>query len=286
MNYSALQTMQLMSNNNMPVTVYLFAALMPEAKPVIAYLNLKQDPKSKVFSVYRGDNICLTVTGLGKSAMAAGIAYTLASFLPDNSPVLLNFGIAGHAHLSIGSVFVAEKIQDADSGKRFYPQLVADLPCRGLPISSVSKVSEHYPEDCLSDMEASAFFEIAVRFTSAELIQCLKVISDNQENPSDSVNPKLAQTLIKQNVETLQQLINALLSLRQQLDDQEPQAFQQLVQTTHFSVSEQNRLKKLLIRWEALTDSQPLELQRSEFTSGKAFLKALEERIEQCNMQL
>jgi hypothetical protein len=36
-------------------------------------------------------------------------------------------------------------------------------------------------------MEAAAFYETAIRFSSSELIQCIKIISDNKSNPTEQI---------------------------------------------------------------------------------------------------
>ena len=76
--------------------IFIYTALPCEAKPLVEHYNLKKDVTVQPFAVYLNHEICLTVTGLGKSAMAAGVAYTQALFAAVEYPVMLNMGIAGH----------------------------------------------------------------------------------------------------------------------------------------------------------------------------------------------
>lgn len=269
-----------------PVDIYLFTALAPEAKPIVTSMDLKKVPDTRAFTIYRQESLCLTVTGLGKAAMAAGIAYTMAQTKPTAYPVMINIGIAGHHDHTIGTALLAEKIHDTDSGKNFYPQLVADLPCTTITIHTVSQVKEGYQPGWIYDMEASAFFEIAAKFTSAEFIQCLKVISDNHQNPSHTVNAKLAQQLIEQNIDALEKLIDVLQHLRQHIDYPIHPNFDSLTQQIRFSTSEKTRLKKLLNQWDVLTEAKPLDLNPLAFHSGKALINHLQKLISNCKIGL
>ena len=77
---------------------FIFTALPCEAKPLIDRYKLKKDTNIQAFNIFRNDEIILTVTGIGKTAMAAGVAYTQALFPAKLNPVMLNIGIAGQQH--------------------------------------------------------------------------------------------------------------------------------------------------------------------------------------------
>lgn len=68
--------------------IFIYAALPCEAKPLVQHFKLKKAFTVQPFAVYGNDEICLTVTGAGKSAMAAGVAYTQALFAAVENPVL------------------------------------------------------------------------------------------------------------------------------------------------------------------------------------------------------
>jgi hypothetical protein len=268
------------------VKTFIFTALLCEAKPLIAALGLKKDLAIKPFAVYRNEQYCLTITGVGKVAMAAGVAHTLGYINYTANPVLLNVGVAGHQSLALGQPLIAEKIIDADSGKNFYPQLVYDSPCKTGVLSSVAKPQTDYPEAHIYDMEGSAFYETAIKFSSAELVQCLKIISDNQASSVEMINAKQVSKLIEPNVGFFEQLLNNMLQLSLIQDDPEPQHLQLMLSQRHFTVNEQVRLKKLLIRWEALSESQLLKIEASGFDSSRAFLNYLEEHVSSCDFTL
>jgi len=72
---------------------------------LVDFFCLKKDMAVTAFALYTNRDICLTVTGCGKAAMAAGIAYSQALFAPVGRPVMLNIGVAGHSVHALGEVF-------------------------------------------------------------------------------------------------------------------------------------------------------------------------------------
>ena len=258
---------------------FLFTALDCEAKPLIAHFGLIKLTEIQPFTIYRNNSLCLTVTGVGKPAMAAGVAFTLAKFTAGPSPILLNIGVAGHKSFALCEIFVADKISDADSGRNFYPQLVFDVPCQTNAITTVSKPQFEYRQDSLYDMEASAFFETAAKFTSGELIQCLKVISDNECSPASKLQDGQVAEWIKASIATLEELLGNMRGLAQTLDTVDNDYYQTYLQQWHFTVSGQLKLKKLINRWLVLTDGQQPNLSDSRLKSGKQVLSRLEQQI-------
>ncbi len=266
--------------------LFFFTALPCEAKPLIAHFGLKKEMAVQEFSLYRNAEYCLTVTGLGKTAMAAGTAYTLALMTKVQNPVMINIGVAGHENYSLGEIFIAEKITDGDSGRSFYPQLIYDIPCRTESICTVSRPHDQYEQNLLYDMEASAFYETAVRFTTGELIQSLKVISDNASSPPGTIQAKQVSALIVESLGILEKLMSEMTALQRQIETTEPKFYQQAVKTWHFTVSEQLKLKNALLRWDVLMDGKPPEIDESAMQKGKDVLRWLEKRMAEIDFKL
>lgn len=273
---SSLQTAQ----------VFIFSALACEAKAIITHYQLKKQVQFHEFAIYRHAHYCLAVTGVGKSAMAAAVAYTLASIEHTANPVLLNIGIAGHPHHARGESFIAAKVCDVDSGKNFYPQLVYSAPCAALTLCTVAKPLTVYAEQHLYDMEGSAFFETAVRFSSAELIQCFKVVSDNSKHGIKGINAKQVQLWIQSCLSQVQELVTAMTALATLIPVQQAQAYDDIIQMWRFSVSEQIYLKKLLLRWLVITDGEQPDLSNRSFKQGKQVIGWIEQAIEQLEYSL
>lgn len=266
--------------------IFIYAALSCEAKPLIKYFGLKKATMLQPFATYLNHDICLTVTGLGKSAMAAGVAYSQALFASVNHPVLVNIGIAGHKDHAVGELFLIGKIADFDSLKNYYPPLVFTPPCPTASIQTLSRPQLNYDPQHLCDMEASAFYETAVRFSTGELIHCLKVISDNEASPVENIQPKQVSTLIAAHVATIEILLEELSLLAKVITAQEPELFEQLIQRYHFTVSEQGQLKNQLSRWAILSHTRTPELDETQFHKGKDVLFWLDQQISKIEFSL
>lgn len=269
-----------------PANFFLFAALPCEAKPIIAHFALRKEPLFHQFAIYRNADYCLTVTGPGKAAMAAAVAYTLALIGSERYPIVLNIGIAGHRDHALGKIFIAEKITDADSEKNFYPPLAYETPCATAPCYTVAKPYLHYRPDYLFDMEASAFYETAVRFTSSELVQCMKVVSDNAQAPATNIRPEQVSRWLSGSIETLEKLIRAIDSLAQLLDSGDCQCYEAFTRTWRFSVSERIKLRNLLLRYSALTNGKQPEFDPSYLKRGKDVLVKLEQELAAIDFRL
>jgi nucleoside phosphorylase len=266
--------------------IFIYTALPCEAKSLAEYFQLKKDITIKPFAVYANQDICLTVTGLGKSAMAAGVAYTQALFTSVEHPVMVNIGIAGHRDHPLGSLFLINKIIDVDSQRSYYPSLIFTPPCPTGSIQTVSKPLPVYDESSLCDMEASAFYETAVRFTSSEMILCLKIISDNQLSPVGNIQPKQVAGLIKAHLALIESLLTQVVATAASITVSEPKLFEPLIQRYHFTVNERMQLKNQLSRWDSMTDHQSLEFDSAPFNSGKDVLRWLDLKMNNTDFYL
>lgn len=266
--------------------IFIYTALSCEAKPLVEYFSLKKDVTVQPFAVYLNPDICLTVTGLGKSAMAAGVAYTQALFASIEHPVLLNIGIAGHKDHPVGDLFLIDKIVDVDSQKNYYPSLSFTPVCPTGSIRTLSKPQPNYDQSHLCDMEASAFYETAVRFTSSELILCLKVISDNQLSPAENIQPKQVTGLIATHLAPVELLLTQTVARAERITTPEPRLFEQLIQRYHFSVNEKRQLKNLLSRWEVVIGQEFVDFNEPQIDNGKDMLRWLDIKINEAGLYL
>ena len=263
----------------MVANIFLAVALPCEAKSLVAHFGLKKDTTVRAFAMYRNEAMCLTVTGPGKSAMAAGLAFTQAVSASPKNALFINVGIAGHQTHGIGSAWTINKISDADTGRNYYPMPVYGLPCAATSLLTASKPQFDYSHEHLCDMEASAFFETAARFSTGELIQCLKIVSDNQSEPGHKLDPKCVEKLIRDNICLLDLLLDKLEERAKLVSRSEVPGFDCLVRQYRFTVSEQNRLKNLLSRFSVLTDKGIEAVDFGKVKSGKELLAALESRL-------
>jgi nucleoside phosphorylase len=191
-------------------------AMRCEAKPVIDFYRLKKSRDDNAFDLYRGDDMACIISGIGKLASAAATAWIAARHDDAASIAWINLGIAGAATAEPGAIFALDQVIDADSGQRYYPAPGADSSLSGRACLTLSRPGEDYREDYLFDMEASGFMHSALRFSSAELTQCIKIVSDNPRHKTGKDRPRVS-ALIHQHIELIDQQATGLLALNQEI---------------------------------------------------------------------
>lgn len=260
---------------------FIFVALPCEAKPLIQAWRLKKSPIKQAFAIYRGQETVVVIAGIGKIAMAAAVAYTMAQFADVAQPIMLNIGIAGHPLHAVGSCFLADKITDAETQRRFYPQLAFDVPCRSLPLKTLSKPDAGYADFSLCDMEASAFYEIAVKFGSSELIHCLKVVSDNEGSPLENIDEESVRAWIAASLTTIENLLSELSTLKRKLPAPSTEPYEQLLGKFHFTATNASKLHALVTRWQALNSNVAFDLAEAKAGNARDLLAWLERQLEE-----
>jgi len=241
---------------------------------LVQWFGLKKALDVHPFAVFFGQDLCLAVTGCGKAAMAAGIAYTQALFCAGFNPVMLNVGIAGHCHQPLGTLFLVDKATDIDSGKSHFPPLAFTPKCPTENLQTSSKPQLAYQTPCLYDMEATAFFATACRFTSSELAHSLKVVSDNQDQTAVAVNAKQASALVAANAGMVEATLGQLSGLQAALPVAEDPQWQELSQRYRLTASQQRQVKQLLARVRLLTGGADVAI-APDISQGKALLQWL-----------
>ncbi len=261
--------------------IHFMVALPCEAKPLIAHYYLSRLTHEKTFPIYQNDSISLTVTGAGKTAMAAGVAYTYALSGRSNAAVWLNIGVAGHPDFPVGQACLAHKITDTDRRRSWYPPILAKPPCCTESLITWSRPETRYETAGLYDMEASGFYETACRFSSSERVQCFKVVSDNRAMPADLLQANRVTELLENRIE----LIDRLLAQQKQLAIAVPNALhseciKQFVEHWHFSAQQTLQLDSLLHRFMLLDPNQsPDPEQLDHLQNGRQVLAYLREKV-------
>lgn len=191
-------------------SINLVVALPAEAKPVTTHFGLARVQPDRGFALYRRGPVSLVVTGPGKVNAAAGTASLGSSSDRGNEAIWVNFGVAGHAERPIGEVLLASHIRDTGTGEVWRPNLPALQPCPADNLQTLDRPDLDYTHEGLVDMEASGFFPTACRYSRVELVQVLKVISDNRESTAHGLRAKQVRRLVRDAVGTLEVLLASL----------------------------------------------------------------------------
>ena len=172
-------------------------ALSCEAKPIIDELRLTKQFSPSPFPVFRNDFHRLVVSGIGKVAAAAATGFLLGSSSTKREvQAYLNVGIAGHGTVQTNTAFIASCISDDQDKAIFYPPQIIDSDFEHSRLCTCSNPNQKYEKGLGFDMEAHAFYSIASRSATRELIQVLKVVSDNEGRSLESIQPTMVKEYI------------------------------------------------------------------------------------------
>lgn len=235
--------------------INLLVAMPSEAKPLLDQLRLPLLRQRGQMRHYGNQQYNLVISGMGKTAMACGCGW-LAGLAGSTSQVWLNTGIAGHQSRAVGTLLVADRITDQCSQRSWYPpQLLGNLESDHL--ITVDAPETGYPQQSLYDMEAAAFVEAARQFATAELVQSLKVVSDNAQHSIEKLNKTVIADLMHDAVESVLRFASDLDHQNDALssEDDDPQLNRMLASFEsrwHLSATRRLQARRLLQRYSVL----------------------------------
>jgi len=270
--------------------ITIVTAFAGEARPLIAALGLSRRTTRETCTLYSGGRRRLLITGPGKARVAHAIAALQATepAIRDGG-AWLNIGIAGHPSLEIGTGALAHRITDRETGKSRFPPQVHGLALATENLVTVDRPEPDYPEPALYDMEASGFHAAACRGTTAELVQCYKVVSDNREHALAQVTPRHGETLIADRLDEIDALVTTLETLadRRRGRSIPEQQLGRFTRHWHFTVTQRHQLGRLLARWNALLPEQPVWCAELERLAGsRQVLGWIEQRLDDVPVRL
>jgi adenosylhomocysteine nucleosidase len=256
-------------------------ALKAEAISIIRHFKLKNFIDNK-FEIFSNEDIFLIITKVGSinSAIATAYIATLLNIKFKNEKlVFLNIGIAGHKDLSIGSCILAHEVRDEITKIKYFPSLIFDFDITKT-ILCVSKPSKDYLDDFVFDMESFGFFVAASKFCEIDLIQSLKIISDNLSSNILDISKEKIEDLIFKNLNVIEKIIfdmfKVLKSIKNEISINDELLIIQ--NKFHLTFSEQNMLSDYLFKIKALKKDFILsENILSKFITKKDFLDFLKD---------
>ena len=269
--------------HSMPVNIIVAHGL--EAKALVRMLELERHHVSSEFVEYSNSNkLHLLVSGIGKEAITVAVTYLGEQQASDSGEIRawLNIGIAGHRDASLGNAWLGNKITDQSSGASAYPPQLIE----GIEVGSVVTVDEpenSYPLDAAYEMEASAFYAEATKYSTAELVQVFKVISDNLVNPISEIDIRSVPGLIAAQAPQLQILIEGMSAIATQHNSSQrlPSYFSEVCSKIHLTVNQKLQLRRLCQRYKALGMEEELS-SAADLRVGDArtLIQQLAERID------
>ena len=259
-------------------------ALQAEAKPLIDALKMKKVSGSLPFPTFQNDKHLLVISGIGKIASAGATGFLLSQSLESGAaPSFLNLGIAGHRSLEIESLFIADQIIAEKDRQTFYPPQLIDPQITRSTLLTCNQPSQNYESDIGYDMEAHSFYFTASKCITRELVQVVKIVSDNLQHPIHTVNPGSVTKGIEKNLATILSIVEQLEELAYEITPNSDVAAskKQALLTQKFSQTQTHLLVRLLNQAQSLKihDAEILQSLERE-SNAKNALKSLADLIE------
>jgi len=190
--------------------INIVVAMKREALPLISYWNLKKNRKKFYSNKKKGIN--LIISGIGKKKSEKATKY-LGEKTCKNS-FFLNVGIAGHKNYKLGEITLVSKVTDNKTKYNWYPSLLWKTKIKKTPLITVGFPKIRYTTNFLYDMEASGFFKGAREFVGPEMVQCIKIISDNKKNSILNISSSKIENWINNKITIINKLIKEFLKIK------------------------------------------------------------------------
>lgn len=261
--------------------VHFCIALPCEAQCVIRHFGMKRYGGHGSAQFFEGERTRLAVTGIGQ--LASAIATTaLGARFPDKNAIWVNLGICGHKNAPIGSRFIANRLESPLSRDRLYPQLPLKSDFAGISLRTLDQPTIDYPEHVAVDMEGFGFYKAALAFTSTEFVHCIKIVSDNADNPAkEAFDKTFVSELVESNLPQIASLCDSLVEFRPNAECSRWRSAMESEIRERFALTEteQQQLRNRLGKLDVLLDSSAKE-QTSAWTGEARNKKSLLAQLE------
>ena len=221
-------------------------AFKGEAQPLIDFYQLAK-VEDAPYPIFRNDQHSLVISGLGRDR---AVSATNALHQVTNKPNLgwMNLGIAGHGSLGFGEAFIAGKIIEDSKEESFYPPQIFEHSFAVSCLQTCSKPCLNYQPNLGYDMEAHAFYRTACQFSIRELVQVIKLVSDNPDHDLNQVNPKEVPAMMETRLKEIDALVKQIdtTGLTMQSDEEVNKICEKIQSVHSFSVTHGHQLHDLL----------------------------------------
>lgn len=239
--------------------VHLVVAVDAEAKPLISWFGLKRVQPDRGFPVFRHAHIALVISGPGKVNAAAATAHLHAACGYPRDGLWISMGVAGHPDLPISSCRVAHAVEDAANERRWFPPLSVTPPWPSANLTTLDKPDFEYRHQSLVDMEAAGFYATACRYSTSELVQVVKIVSDNRTHSAQALKPGHLTKLVGQQLDSLDLFLHRLGRLANEISEGTEATDEDLahyLQRWSFTASQRRQLAEQVRRLKVLEIEQ------------------------------
>jgi len=188
----------------------IITALGVESENFISFYRLLRVKEFK-FPVYKNDDIVLIETGIGKLNIESRLKSISSLINNFDRCQFINIGIAGGnpEKVNIGDCFIINKINNADDGQTYYPDILVDHKMKEAALVTVkepvTKGSEEYFE--LVDMEASEIFRVCKELVPIQRMAFIKIVSDYMVLDQNFIKKNFIMELFYSNLNKISQFL-------------------------------------------------------------------------------
>jgi len=264
--------------------INIVCALHCEAKALINHYRMSAVPGS-LFPLFVNDELRLVVSGIGKVATSAAMTYVFSKMGESYNEPWINSGIAGHEDAEIGAWYNVNKITEQSTGFNWYPARTKLDGFENSGLLTVDQPVSSYQSNVLYDMEASAFMATALKLSSVELVQVMKVVSDNRENHHENIDKNRIVRLMDENIDPIISVIEYLKNKHLEYNAiyGVDGLYLSCLEKWRFSQYERKQLERLIQRWRLLGQQDTLaSLDNSK--NGKQVLTWFEAEINHASL--
>ena len=184
---------------------------------------------------------------------------------------------------------MAHKIRERSGPGVWYPSQPFALPCPTDVVETVDEPESGYPDSVLYEMEAAGFYPTALRFSTSELVQVVKVVSDNSAADLGALDRQNAERLVDRALPVLDSLLTRLRDLAgsQPWVPIDNARLERVAGSAHFTVSQRRQLERLFARWSALIpESTPPDNELVALGDARQVLAALRQELAAHSLKL
>ncbi len=226
----------------------VICALASEAQALIEHWRLPS-LRERPLRVFGDDQARIVISGVGSHACAAAVGFAAGLREARADDIWLNLGIAGHGTHSLGTALLAARISHHGRDGAWYPSLLFTPPCAVAELVTHDSAVSDYPPHACCDMEAAGFMAATSRIANGDLVQVMKVISDNAESGIAAIERQRVHGLMRDALPTIVALVERLREVAARLpvvtgDD----GATALLARWHFTHAQGTQLRQLLQR--------------------------------------
>ena len=259
-------------------------ALKEEAEIIITQFKMSLLSQITVFPIFKNfeGTHWLILSGIGCHNAAAATIYLYEKSKAPKWTSWINIGIAGCGKGSYGNLCLVDKIINNSNSKITFPDTMKRSILARMELLTTDVPITNYNSKELIDMEGAAFYDIASKIASRELIGLLKVISDGPSNDIKKLNKSNISNLIKFNISDINNVISyyELLSLTEKKIINKSDLFFKIFDQWYFTVSQKYQLDSLVRRINTFCDNDNIMYLLRDCKNSKSVISMLNKQIE------